>query len=196
MRPTAFPSLLASIEWLPLATRRKQTPLEYNFRHRVFSQMLHIVLFEPEIPPNTGNIIRLCANSGFPLHLIEPLGFTLEEKQLRRAGLDYKDMANVQVHNSLEAFIETIKPKRLFAITTKGKQWHTAPTYQAGDALIMGPETRGLPAQFIDSLPEDQRILIPMQPDSRSLNLSNATAVVLYEAWRQLGFDGAADPKR
>jgi tRNA (cytidine/uridine-2'-O-)-methyltransferase len=153
--------------------------------------MLHIVLFEPEIPPNTGNIIRLCANAGFPLHLIEPLGFELNEKKVRRAGLDYRDMANVRTYPNLEAFINQIQPNRLFAITTKGQHPHTAPNYQQGDALVMGPETRGLPQPFIESLPEQQRIRIPMQPDSRSLNLSNATAIVLYEAWRQLGFEGA-----
>ncbi|MGJ8513856.1 tRNA (uridine(34)/cytosine(34)/5-carboxymethylaminomethyluridine(34)-2'-O)-methyltransferase TrmL [Carnimonas bestiolae] len=153
--------------------------------------MLDIVLFEPEIAPNTGNIIRLCANTGFRLHLIEPLGFALDDRRLRRAGLDYHEWADMQVHPSYAAFMQQVAPKRVFAITTKGRTYHHAPDYQAGDALMFGPESRGLPASIIESLPAEQRLRIPMRENSRSLNLSNACAVMVYEAWRQLGFDGA-----
>jgi tRNA (cytidine/uridine-2'-O-)-methyltransferase len=153
--------------------------------------MLHVVLFEPEIPPNTGNIIRLCANTGFQLHLIEPLGFDLDEKKVRRAGLDYHEMANMKIHKNWQAFVDDVTPKRCYAITTKGKQWHTEVEFQAGDAIVMGPETRGLPDTMLNSLSQEEKILIPMVPDSRSLNLSNATSVIIYEAWRQLGFKGA-----
>jgi tRNA (cytidine/uridine-2'-O-)-methyltransferase len=153
--------------------------------------MLHVVLFEPEIPPNTGNIIRLCANTGFQLHLIEPLGFDLDEKKVRRAGLDYHEMANMKIHKNWQAFVDDVTPKRCYAITTKGKQWHTEVEFQAGDAIVMGPESRGLPDEMLNSLSQEEKILIPMVPDSRSLNLSNATSVIIYEAWRQLGFEGA-----
>ncbi|MFT7108526.1 MAG: tRNA (cytidine/uridine-2'-O-)-methyltransferase [Psychrobacter glaciei] len=153
--------------------------------------MLHVVLFEPEIPPNTGNIIRLCANTGFQLHLIEPLGFDLDEKKVRRAGLDYHEMANMKIHKNWQAFLDDVTPKRCYAITTKGKQWHTEVEFQAGDAIVMGPESRGLPDEMLNSLSQEEKILIPMVPDSRSLNLSNATSVIIYEAWRQLGFEGA-----
>lgn len=153
--------------------------------------MLHVVLFEPEIPPNTGNIIRLCANTGFQLHLIEPLGFELDEKRVRRAGLDYHDLANVKIHKNWSAFVEDVKPKNCYAITTKGKRWHTDVNFAAGDAIVMGPETRGLPDSMLDTLSQDEKVRIPMVPDSRSLNLSNATAVMVYEAWRQLEFEGA-----
>ncbi len=153
--------------------------------------MLHVVLFEPEIPPNTGNIIRLCANTGFQLHLIEPLGFDLDEKKVRRAGLDYHEMANMKIHKNWQAFVDDVTPKRCYAITTKGKQWHTEVEFQAGDAIVMGPESRGLPDEMLNSLSQEEKILIPMVPDSRSLNLSNATSVIIYEAWRQLGFKGA-----
>lgn len=153
--------------------------------------MLHVVLFEPEIPPNTGNIIRLCANTGFQLHLIEPLGFDLDEKKVRRAGLDYHEMANMKIHKNWQAFVDDVTPNRCYAITTKGKQWHTEVEFQAGDAIVMGPESRGLPDEMLNSLSQQEKILIPMVPDSRSLNLSNATAVIIYEAWRQLGFKGA-----
>ncbi len=153
--------------------------------------MLDIVLFEPEIAPNTGNIIRLCANTGFRLHLIEPLGFALDDKRLRRAGLDYHEWARVQVHASLEAFMAAVAPTRLLAVTTRGRTRHDHVAYQGGDALLFGPESRGLPQTLIDSLPEDQRLRIPMREQSRSLNLSNACAVLVYEAWRQLDFDGA-----
>ncbi len=153
--------------------------------------MLDIVLYQPEIPPNTGNIIRLCANSGFSLHLIEPLGFEWDDKRVRRAGLDYHEFAHVKRHPNLEAYINGAKPKRIFACTTKGKAFHSDVSYQNGDALIFGPETRGLPDDFIQSLPPEQRVRIPMLPDSRSMNLSNAVSVFVYESWRQLGYDGA-----
>jgi len=152
--------------------------------------MFHIVLFEPEIPPNTGNVMRLCANTGMQLHLIHPLGFVLDDKKLRRAGMDYRDMATVTEHENLDDFISKVKPKRVFACTTKGTQNYSEVVYQAGDALLFGPETRGLPLKVIESLPPEQRLRVPMQPDSRSLNLSNTVAVMLYEAWRQQGFAG------
>lgn len=153
--------------------------------------MLNIVLFEPEIPPNTGNIIRLCANTGFKLHIIEPMGFTWDDKRLRRAGLDYHEFAAVTRHISFDMFIETHKPERLFALTTKGTPAHSAVNYAPGDYLLFGPETRGLPASVLDALPAQQKIRIPMMPDSRSMNLSNAVSVVVYEAWRQLDYAGA-----
>ncbi|WP_114194789.1 tRNA (uridine(34)/cytosine(34)/5-carboxymethylaminomethyluridine(34)-2'-O)-methyltransferase TrmL [Edaphovirga cremea] len=153
--------------------------------------MLNIVLFEPEIPPNTGNIIRLCANTGFQLHVIEPLGFTWDDKRLRRAGLDYHEFANIKRHHDYQAFVASEQPQRLFALTTKGTPAHSAVSYQVGDFLLFGPETRGLPAEILNALPAEQKIRIPMQPDSRSMNLSNAVSVVVYEAWRQLGYAGA-----
>lgn len=153
--------------------------------------MLNIVLFEPEIPPNTGNIIRLCANTGFQLHLIEPLGFAWDDKRLRRAGLDYHEFTAIKHHASYQAFVDAEAPERLFALTTKGTPAHSAVSYQAGDYLLFGPETRGLPATVLDALPAEQKIRIPMMPDSRSMNLSNAVSVVVYEAWRQLGYAGA-----
>ncbi len=153
--------------------------------------MLDIVLYQPEIPPNTGNIIRLCANSGFGLHLIEPLGFDWDDKKVRRAGLDYHEFAEVIRHPSLQAYLDSRNPKRVFACTTKGKAFHAEVNYEAGDALLFGPETRGLPNEVIESLPAEQRVRIPMLPDSRSMNLSNAVSVFVYEAWRQLGFKGA-----
>ncbi|RBP33503.1 tRNA (cytidine/uridine-2'-O-)-methyltransferase [Marinobacter pelagius] len=152
--------------------------------------MLHVVLYEPEIPPNTGNIIRLCANTGCQLHLIEPLGFNLEDKQMRRAGLDYSEYATVKVHASYQAFLETEQPSRLFGLTTKGSRFYHEVSYQDGDYLMFGPETRGLPEEVRESLPETHRIRVPMRPESRSLNLSNTAALVVYEAWRQLGFSG------
>jgi len=153
--------------------------------------MFNIALFEPEIPPNTGNIIRLCANAGSSLHLIHPLGFSLEEKLVRRAGLDYHDMACVTEYDNLQIFQEALAPARIFACSTRGKINHAEPNYRAGDVLLFGPETRGLPQTLLDSLPAEQLIRIPMQTQSRSLNLSNACAIILYEAWRQLGFEGA-----
>ena len=150
--------------------------------------MFDVVLFEPEIPPNTGNIIRLCANTGFDLHLIGPLGFDLEERRLRRAGLDYREWARVRVHESLAAYRHEAKPRRLLAFSTRGGGDHASVDYRARDALLFGPETRGLPAAVLESVPARARIRIPMQPGNRSLNLSNAVAVVCYEAWRQHGF--------
>lgn len=153
--------------------------------------MLDIVLYQPEIPPNTGNIIRLCANTGFQLHLIEPLGFDWDDKKVRRAGLDYHEFAKVKRYPNLTDYLEFAQPKRMFACTTKGSSHYTSAEFQPRDALIFGPETRGLPDDFIQSLPPEQRLRIPMLPDSRSMNLSNAVAVFVYESWRQLGFSGA-----
>ncbi len=150
--------------------------------------MLHIALFEPEIPPNTGNIIRLCANAGAQLHLIEPLGFELDDKRLRRAGLDYHEFSDVQTHAEISAFKDWLGNRRLFACTTKGSRHHDQPNYKDEDVLLFGPESRGLPDEILDSVDAQQRIRIPMQANSRSLNLSNATAIVLYEAWRQCGY--------
>ncbi|MFD2191743.1 tRNA (uridine(34)/cytosine(34)/5-carboxymethylaminomethyluridine(34)-2'-O)-methyltransferase TrmL [Pistricoccus aurantiacus] len=156
--------------------------------------MLDIVLFEPEIPPNTGNLIRLCANTGFRLHLIEPLGFALDDKRLRRAGLDYHEWARVRVHAQWRVFIEETLPKRIFAISTRGRTGYHEPRYREGDVLVFGPETRGLPQAMLNALPAEQRLRIPMLADSRSLNLSNACAIIVYEAWRQLDFKGAELP--
>jgi len=151
--------------------------------------MFDVVLYEPEIPPNTGNIIRLCANTGFSLHLIAPLGFDMEEKRLRRAGLDYREWANVRQHASLDAYLNGVRTAtRLLAFSTRGQSDYAAIEYTSGDALLFGPETRGLPQQVLDRVPATQRARIPMQPGNRSLNLSNAVAVVCYEAWRQHGF--------
>jgi tRNA (cytidine/uridine-2'-O-)-methyltransferase len=150
--------------------------------------MFHIVLYEPEIAPNSGNIIRLCANSGCHLHLIEPLGFDFEDKKLRRAGLDYRDLAIVTRHTSFKCFLESSKPERLFACTTKGKQCYADTTFSSGDYLLFGPETRGLPQELLDKMAEEKRLRVPMMPNSRSLNLSNTVAIIMYEAWRQQGF--------
>jgi len=150
-----------------------------------------VLLYQPEIPPNTGNVIRLCANTGARLHLIEPLGFAREDKQLRRAGLDYHEYARVQVHASLEAALDAIRPARLFALSTRGRIRHDQPRYADGDAFLFGPETRGLPQDVLDAIPPAQRLRLPMRPENRSLNLSNAVAVVVFEAWRQSGFAGA-----
>jgi len=153
--------------------------------------MFHIVLYEPEIPANTGNIIRLCANAGAQLHLIKPLGFDLDDKKLRRAGLDYHEWVTVQEHDSLADFVVGIKPGRLFALTTKGKRIVSDVRFQAQDALLFGPETRGLPAKILEGLGVDACLYLPMREESRSLNLSNTVSIVLYEAWRQLSFEGA-----
>lgn len=153
--------------------------------------MLQIVLYQPEIPPNTGNIIRLCANTGARLHLIRPLGFELDDKRLRRAGLDYHEFATLTVHDSLEDFVNNENPARLFACTTRGSRYYSEVKYRQGDALLFGPETRGLPQELLDSLPTDHWLRLPMLPHSRSLNLSNAVAVFVYEAWRQFDFEGA-----
>lgn len=150
-----------------------------------------IVLYQPEIPPNTGNIMRLCANAGAGLHLIEPLGFELDDRRLRRAGLDYREWASVCVHESLTAYLAAHRPGRLYACSTRGTVPYTRAALAAGDALLFGPETRGLPQAVLEDLPPERRLFIPMRPENRSLNLSNAVAVVLYEAWRQQGFAGA-----
>ncbi|MEI7843762.1 MAG: tRNA (uridine(34)/cytosine(34)/5-carboxymethylaminomethyluridine(34)-2'-O)-methyltransferase TrmL [Gallionellaceae bacterium] len=150
--------------------------------------MFNVILFEPEIPPNTGNVIRLCANTGTQLHLIKPLGFTLEDKQLKRAGLDYHEYANLQVHDDLDACLRTIPNARLFAFTTKGSHPYHEVAFQAGDAFLFGPESRGLPAELLARLAPEQKLRLPMLPNNRSLNLSNTVAVVVYEAWRQSGF--------
>jgi tRNA (cytidine/uridine-2'-O-)-methyltransferase len=158
--------------------------------------VLHVVLYEPEIPPNTGNVIRLCANSGARLHLIRPLGFDLDHAKLRRAGLDYHEFAEVTTHENLDAFVADVRPARLFALSTRGRRLYTNAQFRADDAVLFGPETRGLPQAVIDDLPPEQRLRLPMRPDNRSLNLSNAVAVVVYEAWRQMGFTGALGPDR
>jgi tRNA (cytidine/uridine-2'-O-)-methyltransferase len=152
--------------------------------------MLHIVLYQPEIPPNTGNIIRLCANTGCALHLIEPLGFDLEDKKMRRAGLDYREYAQLRLYQSLDHFLRDNNHPRLLAMTTRGAASYNDIDYRPGDALLFGPETRGLPDEILGSLEEGALIRIPMRMDSRSLNLSNAAAIVTYEALRQLGFEG------
>jgi len=151
--------------------------------------MFHVVLFQPEIPPNTGNIIRLCANTGAALHLIHPLGFELTAARVKRAGLDYRELAKVHEHQDLDSFMKTTAPARLFAISTRSRRAYTDARFQAGDALLFGPETRGLPQTLLNSLPPEQVLRIPMRPDNRSLNLSNAVAVIVYEAWRQMNFE-------
>ena len=164
-------------------------------RHRPSLETLpvfNVILYEPEIPPNTGNVMRLCANAGAGLHLIEPLGFVLEDRLLRRAGLDYREWVEVSVHASLGACLDGIRPPRLYACSTRGTEPYTAPAYAPGDAFLFGPETRGLPKAVLDDCPPRQRIYLPMCPNNRSLNLSNAVAVVVFEAWRQNGFVGAS----
>lgn len=160
--------------------------------------LLHVILHQPRIPPNTGNAIRLCANTGARLHLVRPLGFSLDDAQLRRAGLDYHEYATLQVHDSLDAALAAIGaqqggPPRLFALSTRGDTRYDTPAFRDGDALLFGSETDGLPDAVLDALPPGQCLRLPMRPDNRSLNLSNAVAVVVYEAWRQCGFAGA-DP--
>ncbi|MDD5365040.1 MAG: tRNA (cytidine(34)-2'-O)-methyltransferase [Gallionellaceae bacterium] len=152
--------------------------------------MFEIVLYQPEIPPNTGNIIRLAANTGCRLHLIKPLGFTLEDSQLRRAGLDYHEYASLIVHEDWPAARAALAGKRMFALTTKGSARHDQARFEAGDAFLFGPESRGLPAEILAEFPAERRLRLPMLPHSRSLNLSNSAAVVVYEAWRQTGFSG------
>jgi len=154
--------------------------------------MLHVILFRPEIPPNTGNAIRLCANTGASLHLIRPLGFELDDARLRRAGLDYHEYARVAVHDDLDACLASLDQPRVFAFSTRGRTAHVDARFAAGDALLFGCETAGLPAAVLDAIPAPQRLRLPMRADSRSLNLSNTVAIAVYEAWRQLGFDGAA----
>lgn len=152
--------------------------------------MLHIVLFEPEIPPNTGNIIRLAANTGCGLHLIEPLGFQLDDKRLSRAGLDYSEWQTLNTYSNWSDFINRAQPGRIFALSTKGSTRHSDASFQPDDYLLFGPESRGLPDFVRASLPPEQVLRIPMQPNSRSMNLSNAVAVMVYEAWRQLEYSG------
>ncbi|MDG2501303.1 MAG: tRNA (uridine(34)/cytosine(34)/5-carboxymethylaminomethyluridine(34)-2'-O)-methyltransferase TrmL [Porticoccaceae bacterium] len=150
--------------------------------------MLDIVLYQPEIPPNTGNIIRLCANTGFRLHLIEPLGFDLDDKKLRRAGLDYREFQDLQVHADWPAYLTSAKPKAVYALSTKGSVCYSKVNYQPGDALLFGPETRGLPESIRTEVGAANVLRLPMQAQSRSLNLSNTVSIVTYEAWRQLDF--------
>lgn len=150
--------------------------------------MIQVVLYEPEIPPNTGNIIRLCANTGAGLHLIRPLGFALDDKRMSRAGLDYHEWAALKVHDSLEQFMQRVSPRRLYAVSTRGTRLYTEAAMTADTAFLFGPETRGLPASLLAGLPPDQVLRIPMRDGSRSLNLANAVAIMVYEAWRQLGF--------
>lgn len=155
--------------------------------------MLHVILHHPEIPPNTGNVIRLCANSGAALHLIRPLGFALDDAKLRRAGLDYREYADIGVHDTLKACLAALGVPRVFAFSTRGRTRHTDAHYVDGDALLFGCESKGLPDALLDAVPPVQRLCLPMRPHNRSLNLSNAVAVAVYEAWRQLGFAGAVD---
>ncbi|MEJ2630250.1 MAG: tRNA (uridine(34)/cytosine(34)/5-carboxymethylaminomethyluridine(34)-2'-O)-methyltransferase TrmL [Acidihalobacter sp.] len=152
--------------------------------------MFHVVLYQPEIPPNTGNVIRLCANTGCRLHLIKPLGFELDDRRMRRAGLDYHEWADLQVHESLADFTTAVRPPRIFALSTRGATRHTQPRYAAGDAFLFGPETRGLPQSVLEEYPAEQWLRLPMMPNNRSLNLSNTVAVTVFEAWRQLDFGG------
>jgi len=159
--------------------------------------MLDVILHQPEIPPNTGNVIRLCANTGARLHLVRPLGFDLQDRQLRRAGLDYHEYATLRVHDTLGQALAAITtasggPPRLFALSTRGTVRYDQPAYAEGDALLFGAETRGLPDDVLDAIPPEQRLRLPMRPRNRSLNLSNAVAVVVFEAWRQQGFTGGA----
>jgi tRNA (cytidine/uridine-2'-O-)-methyltransferase len=150
--------------------------------------VFHVILFQPEIPPNTGNIIRLCANSGANLHLIEPLGFDIDEKAVRRSGMDYAELTDVRTWSSLDACFKAVAPARWFAVSTRGTVRYDEPKYTPGDAFVFGPETRGLPQELLETCPVDRRLRIPMRAGNRSLNLSNAAAVLVYEAWRQHGF--------
>jgi tRNA (cytidine/uridine-2'-O-)-methyltransferase len=153
--------------------------------------VFHVVLFRPEIPPNTGNVIRLCANAGARLHLIEPLGFSVDHAKLRRAGLDYREFASLAVHPDLDAFRRSVRPDRLFVFTTEGDLRHDAVAWRAGDAMLFGPESAALSDVELAKIPCDGLVRLPMRPESRSLNLSNAVAIAVYEAWRQRGFDGS-----
>jgi tRNA (cytidine/uridine-2'-O-)-methyltransferase len=157
-----------------------------------YGEMFNVVLFQPEIPPNTGNVIRLCANTGSTLHLVRPLGFDIEDKALRRAGLDYDVMAQVRVHASLDDCLHELAEARVFCVETGSSRIYSEVAFQPGDALLFGPETRGLPAKVLERFPADRRLAIPMRPGNRSINLSNTVALVVYEAWRQQGFAGAS----
>ena len=152
--------------------------------------MLHVILHQPEIPPNTGNVIRLCANAGASLHLIRPLGFELDHAKLRRAGLDYHEFVNVMAHDDFESCLEALQQPRVFAFTSRARHRYTDTRFADGDALLFGRETNGLPEAVLQTIPEPRRLRLPMQPDNRSLNLSNAVAIAVYEAWRQWGFPG------
>lgn len=154
--------------------------------------MFHVILHRPEIPPNTGNVIRLCANTGALLHLVEPLGFSLDDKQLRRAGLDYHEYASMQVHADLDAALADVAPGRVFALSTRGQCRYDQVAFRPGDAFLFGRETAGLPQAVLDAIPDAQRLRLPMRAGNRSLNLSNSVAVLVYEAWRQQGFSGGA----
>ena len=178
---------------MPVKTARgcKNYHLAGQAGRRHNRRMLHVVLYQPEIPPNTGNVIRLCANSGARLHLIRPLGFAIDDARLRRAGLDYHEYAELHVHDDFAAFLAAAKPARVFALSTRGTTSPYEVRFASDDAVVFGPETRGLPQDFLDTLPISQCLRLPMRPGNRSLNLSNAVAVVAYEAWRQLGFDGS-----
>lgn len=154
--------------------------------------MFNVILYQPEIPPNTGNIIRLCANTGCQLHLIGPLGFKLEDKQLIRAGLDYHEFASLCVHNTLQDCLSAFDPKRVFALTTKTTQPFHSTRYRTGDAFLFGPESCGLPVSVLDQFDTEHRVRLPMLPHSRSLNLSNTVAVTVFEAWRQCGFNNGS----
>jgi tRNA (cytidine/uridine-2'-O-)-methyltransferase len=156
------------------------------------SYMFSLILYEPEIPPNTGNIIRLCANTGIRLNLIEPLGFELDEPRLKRAGLDYREFADIAVYANLGTCLAALGAPRVFALSTRSETAYSSPAFVAGDAFLFGPETRGLPQEVLESVPPEQRLRLPMQDGSRSLNLSNSAAVVVYEAWRQCGFAGGS----
>jgi len=156
--------------------------------------VFHVVLYQPEIPPNTGNVIRLCANSGATLHLVRPLGFELTRKGVRRAGLDYQELAQVRVHADLAACLAALGAARLFSIETAGSGPYSEAAFGAGDAFLFGPETRGLPAPVLALVPPERQLTIPMRSHNRSLNLSNAVAIIVYEAWRQAGFAGAQRP--
>ena len=158
--------------------------------------MFHVILFQPEIPPNTGNLIRLCANAGAMLHLVHPLGFDLSDAQVKRAGLDYHEMASVREHRDLDACLSAVQPPRVFALTTRAERSVYDAAFAAGDAFLFGPETRGLPQELLATIAPELRLRIPMRAGNRSLNLSNAAAVTVYEAWRQLGFAGSTTPAR
>jgi tRNA (cytidine/uridine-2'-O-)-methyltransferase len=157
-----------------------------------FATMFNVILYEPEIPANTGNIMRLCANAGARLHLIEPLGFVLDDRRLRRAGLDYRDWTDVRTYPNFDRLLAELGGARLHAFTTRGRRVYTDVRYEAGDALLFGPETRGLPMSLLERLPVESLLRVPLRPENRSLNLSNAVAVVVYEAWRQTGFPGGS----
>jgi tRNA (cytidine/uridine-2'-O-)-methyltransferase len=156
--------------------------------------VFEIVLFEPEIPPNTGNVLRLASNTGARLHLVRPLGFNLRDRQLARAGLDYADLLDTTVHDDWPACLSVLGSRRMFAVTTRGSRRYDVPSYSAGDVFVFGPETRGLPTAVLEQFPAEQRIRVPMRPGNRSLNLSNTVAIVLYEAWRQTGYAGHGAP--